>query len=241
MQPFDIIVFDLDDTLLDTSSLLVPVAVQMACQTMIDFGLCATISECITFRNQCIKHFPRANPFKEMINHFDIKEKTPKEQMLEAAQIAFCQVPLPNNLAILDGGQSLLENLTLNHKLFLLTIGHTDTQNQKINKMGIRSFFHEILLVDNKSIDTKFSVFEKLVTHLSSLSIRPERILSVGDRLDQEIAAAKLQGCKTCWFKNGEHSFLQAQKKEEFPDFIIYKLSDLIKLCQWQNSDVQNF
>src|SRR5690606_36400063 len=52
MPKFRSLAFDLDDTLLDTSSILIPSAAKKACEAMLAAGLQCELSECLQMRQE---------------------------------------------------------------------------------------------------------------------------------------------------------------------------------------------
>ncbi len=55
MGNFEIITFDLDDTLLDTSAELIPNAAKEACHAMIGGGLVCDLQTCLRVRDEFLR------------------------------------------------------------------------------------------------------------------------------------------------------------------------------------------
>ena len=70
MAKYKSIVFDLDDTLLDTSGLLVPMAALRACQAMINAGLRCTLEEAMIMRHQLASELSHTEIFTQIVHRY---------------------------------------------------------------------------------------------------------------------------------------------------------------------------
>ncbi|WP_320112875.1 HAD family hydrolase [Draconibacterium orientale] len=78
---------------------------------------------------------------------------------------------------------------------FLVTSGFSKLQHSKIDKLGIRNDFKEIVILDlQQSNQTKKDVFERL---LEKYNLPKEEVLIVGDDINSEIHAGKELGIDT--------------------------------------------
>ena len=60
----------------------------------------------------------------------------------------------------------------------------------------------------------------------------PRRLLSVGNRLDTDIAPAKKLKWQTCWVRYGEYKNMIPTTGEEQADYVIESLEELAAKCQ---------
>lgn len=169
MKKLTTLVFDLDDTLLDTTRLLIPIA--------------------------------RTPAFYKRI-----------------------QEPLP----LMQGALENLQRLKENYRLILLTQGHVESQNHKVNSTGIRGFFSEVWIVDPTTPDTKHTYFSRLAESLP----KTEQFLSIGNRLSTDIREAKRVGGLTCWFRYGEHQNEAIESALDEADFQVETHAQLIQICR---------
>ncbi len=167
--PIKLIVFDLDDTLLDTMTILIPIA--------------------------------RTPAFEKRIRE-----------------------PLP----LMPGALENLQALQKKYFLALLTQGRTEAQMQKVKSIGIASFFQKQCFADPTQNQTKQQFFAQL---LADFKIRPQEMLSVGNRRSTDIREAKKLGAQTCLFNYGEHMSEKPECPEDIPDFEIHSHSELIPKC----------
>ncbi len=221
------IAFDLDDTLIDTTHLLVPAASRSAYEAMTSAGLQCSFE---TFERErkagalSMKH--------EMIFQLLAQKYAPAEKWQTSAQagsLAFYNPVIPSHLPLLPGARENLENLSKRYALFLVTSGHPDTQTKKAEASQTRGFFQKFFMIDGRNKQRKSLAFKEII---SSLNLSPANLLSVGNRLSQEIHDAKELGSQTCYFKFGEHVGEQPRNEFEIPDFVIEKHEDLISTCR---------
>ena len=67
---------------------------------------------------------------------------------------------------------------------------------------------------------------------LKSHGGEPVRYLSIGNRLDTDIAPAKRLGFKTCWVTYGEYAYTSPKDEFELPDYEIADMEELIPTCR---------
>lgn len=220
------IAFDLDDTLIDTSNLLVPIASHAAFNAMIPFGLKCNFEEFDRERRIGALSMSHQKIFKVIADKFSPQST---DELANAGIEAFYNPPIPEKLDLLDGA---LENLTLLSKkypLFLITSGSVPTQKRKIQATNAGSFFQKIYTLDGFKKERKRLAFQDI---LKNLSLKPAELISIGNRLSQEIHDAKELDCMTCYFKYGEHVGEVARNDFEIPDFTVYNHQELISTCQ---------
>ncbi len=244
------IAIDLDDTLIDTSGLLVPAAAKRACELMISKGLLCSLEECVALRAQYAANLSHRELFKKIAQKIlNEKSLSPKPSLIDKSSLeaqasssdpdllgelgaqAFYghkEIPLP--LPLLDGARLVLEQLK-NKKisLFLVTAGRVETQQLKIKNAQISVFFKKIFIVDKFKNESKQDCFKKI---LQTEKLQPIELLSLGNRLREEIRLAKQIGATTCHFAYGEHLGETKEIAADEPDFVIQEWSALLKTCQ---------
>jgi len=225
MATIKCIAFDLDDTLVDTSQLLVPLAARHACEAMINNGVKGDIDTCLAWRASKAAEMTHQQIFQGFIDKYG---STTPNIALQAAMKAFYNPEVPEKLPLMDGAEDNLRLLSAKYALFLVTSGEPAAQEKKIKAAGIENYFKKIYLVNNFKKEEKKEAFLDI---LKSENIQPEELLCIGNRLSQEIRHAKLCGAKTCYFCHGEHVGEQPTQREDYPDFTVYKHSEFIKAC----------
>lgn len=225
MTEIKCIAFDLDDTLLDTSQILVPMAARRACVAMLENGVQSDIDTCLEWRAARPASLTHKEIFASFIERFGSEQP---DEALQAAMKAFYNPEVPQRLPLMEGAEENLRALKKRYKLFLVTSGEPAAQTKKIEALGIKDLFAKIYLVNNFKDETKQAAFEDI---LALEKIEPSQLLSIGNRLSQEIRYAKICGAQTCYFCHGEHIGEQPERREDYPDVTIFKHAELISAC----------
>lgn len=214
-------IFDLDDTLLDTSGLLVPQALRRACEFLIQQKVLSSMEE-------GLQRWSASRQNKSSLNHFfdiiDSGDETQRKHFSEQAYRIFRAPPLPETLEPRAGGLDILEKASKQFPLFLVTQGDIDVQMNKVDRLQIIPFFKHVYYIDPFANENKLKAFSAILSHWQ---FDPQKVLSIGNRLDNEIALSKSLGMKTCYVRYGEHSLDRPETPLQIPDFNITELSEL--------------
>lgn len=225
MSTLKSIAFDLDDTLLDTSSLLVPLASQRACEAMINAGVCISLEECMRLRHEWAPNLSHTEIFTKIVNQYGTN--TPGKAVHDALE-QFYNPEVPAVLPLMAGATENLIHLKEQYNLYLVTMGSHDAQVQKIKALGIEKFFKKIYILNGFIGEKKEFAFRDI---LSTEGHSPAELLSIGNRLSSEIRDAKKLGATTCYFAHGEHVGEEEVYPEDHPDHTIQYHKDLISAC----------
>ena len=217
------IVFDLDDTLIDTFSMLIEPLEKRAAKAMFQESdsqiteekLAALLLEARKKDPSTVDDRVRAM----------IAGVTP--DMFSARRRVLTDVPL-DNLRIDPSVLTLLQDL-YHFKLYLVTEGDWDFQNAKIEKLRLRGrIFQDIAIVESEKEEDKE---QKIAALLEKVGINPNDALIVGNRLDKEILAGENLGAPTVWVQHGEGSKANLEDGRREPDYTIdsiLKLRDVL-------------
>lgn len=235
--PSPAFIFDLDDTLLDTSGQLVLPAHQAAALAMVEAGL-RPESSCVPegWRAHvlaCRQSLARET-VPELLDLRVVQTLMPTAAPTEMQRIAraghdayFCR-PIPP-LVLESEFVMLLPWLQSQGPLFLVTTGHPPTQQAKVARLGIRPLFRACLWVPltppaaglelagastgaaacppSQPWDAKLEAFQTLV---NTHQLVPKRCLVIGDRPDSELEAGRRLGMWTVRLRRGEHAHRRA-------------------------------
>lgn len=194
------VIFDLDDTLFDCMGQCVGPAHREAARAMAEAGARASVEELLEARlalagverdvdDAVAAAFRSVNPVK----------------VADAGRQAFFDrdpgaiVPFPFAADVVARVRSVA-------KAVLLSTGHAPTQRKKLTALGLDAAFDEVLL-DDLPLDqavgrsAKEAVLEQWCTRAA---IPPAAVLVVGDRPDNEIAAAIRLGMQALRIRGGE-------------------------------------
>lgn len=228
MSAFDHLIFDLDDTLLDTHGLLVPQASREACARMIEVGLAADLNSCLQAREEIAQTEGRLHLFESIVQKFGTRGR-PAQDVADAGFKAFYDRKVESNLTLFPGLRDVLHDLRGRYGLHLVTAGHPDTQEEKLKILDVKGLFDTVTIVNTFARETKGQAFQK-IARLSHGEAR--RHLSIGNRLDTDIAPAKKIGWSTCWVRYGEYARSKPETDFEKPDFMIDKITELVSACR---------
>ncbi len=218
-----LIIFDLDDTLIETSAYITPVKLGKALVAIIAAG--CPIDDFDEALKKLLAMNERALSAKEALLQFVRSENIDESffylALHEVYQVLSEDVPV----VPVEGAMELLELLKEKNTLAIVSNGKFDQQMFKLKKAGIDSaFFYKITLLDGGS--KKNSYLEVI----NELGLLPKDVLVIGDRIQVDLSPAKEIGCNTVHMKKGRGS--QVQGNQEDADFSITDLCQLHEILK---------
>jgi putative hydrolase of the HAD superfamily len=186
-----LVIFDLDDTLIETTKCLTPHYLRLAFSAMQKAGLEGDLDELLALNKESISsQFAILEFWKRYSGQIEIYQvglealKTPLSEEI--------------SLEIVPGALEVLDVLQQTHTLALVTRGDPDLQRQKLKKAGIQPELFSKLVIGkgpSKKLDYQ--------TVLSELNTHPQEALVCGDRVPVDLSPAKELGLFTVHFRNG--------------------------------------
>ncbi|MHC4956948.1 MAG: HAD family hydrolase [Planctomycetota bacterium] len=165
------LIFDLDDTLIDTKGVLLPAALARVEQaTGIPAG----------------RLNARGKRIDEVVAGLDLDP-----ERYEAAARAWYDPEVPD-LDPLPGAERLLAALHGRAHVFLLTRGDPARQNEKVRRCGLARHFEGIVI---RPIEEPGSKRDDIETILRRCGLAPDRCAVIGDDERDELEHAKALGC----------------------------------------------
>lgn len=212
------IVFDLDDTLIDTfGALIMPLEVAAA-KAMVDAGIkmnpTTLASHLLRIRRQAPSNV------EEELRKIGCR-LTPKAARVRTKLLTPSAL---GHLVLAPEVRNLLWQLRDRFELYLLTSGASAFQQNKIAQLELDDHFSEIFVVNDSSSMGKIKELEKLI---DKRRFNKESVLIVGNRLDNEIAAGNALGLPTVWVKQGEGCELKPGTNTGQPDFMVRSVLEL--------------
>jgi putative hydrolase of the HAD superfamily len=108
----------------------------------------------------------------------------PDDHAVELAELAeLCAALTRESLTLLPAVRETLRELSGRHRLILLTKGDLDDQWGKLQRSGLRPYFHQIDVVREKDVD---AYYDALVRH----GVRPQRAWMVGNSPRSDVLPA---------------------------------------------------
>lgn len=213
-----LIIFDLDDTLIDTSGSLIPQRLKIAFDKMVSSGLILTRP-----KDQLEKLFQinkRSMSAKEALKEFLVGYNG-FEKFFEIAVNALNEYDPDLKVNSRKGAVKILNELKKNHNLALVTVGNEKFQRLKLKNAGIDfSIFSIIQVIEN---DDKKPFYKKIIDALGN---KASDTLVCGDKIHVDLLPAKELSCITVHMQYGRG--LNVSK--DFDACIDYKIKELEEL-----------
>lgn len=133
---------------------------------------------------------------------------------------------LGNGCQLVEGAFELCRNLSESHRLFAITNGIAATQMKRLKQAGLNPFFED--LFDSQTIGfqkpaKKF--FDYVACHVCRFNT--EEALVIGDSLNTDIKGGILAGIDTCWVNRTAHP----GAAEIQSTYTIANLAELYDIC----------
>ena len=218
------IAIDLDDTLLDTSSLLAPKATLDAFNYLIKNGLSLSLEECEAQRVELIKSISHREVFEKLA--LDYGNENTKKIVAKTIDL-FYDPKIPARLPLIEGARENIDYLKKKYHLYLVTAGTESSQLSKAKALGIENDFENIIIVNRLLKNRKKDDFTNII---KSLGIAPAQLLCIGNSIISEITDALAVDALACYFEHGENRGKISQLSRK-PQYHIKHHSELITAC----------
>ncbi|MEL1135766.1 YjjG family noncanonical pyrimidine nucleotidase [Desulfitobacterium sp. THU1] len=133
---------------------------------------------------------------------------------------------LGNGYQLIDGALELCQSLSISHRLFVITNGITKTQIKRLKQSGLYGFFEDIF--DSQSVGFQKpskEFFDYVMGHIKDFNV--SEALIIGDSLNTDIKGGLLSGIDTCWINRKS----QKCSEEIKSTYTITSLSELFNIC----------
>ncbi len=212
--PLKAVVFDLDDTLYDCAGSLLEESRQRAARVLVEAGLPMAEPDAVRLQRELSNsHGPNFLVFDEIARRYALDDEVIARayRAYNSDEVGLIQ-PFPDVLPTLRElrGRDVL--------CFLLTSGLYRRQTTKIERLGLREAFDDIVVND---VERGEVLSESLRFLLHKHSVQPEETLVVGDRPQEEIHAGNRLGAVTAQMMHGRFSAFQPRDATERPHYRI--------------------
>ena len=211
-----LIIFDLDDTLIDTSGCVTPFKLQSAFKILMGRDPSSSeFKELLALNETC----PRT---RDTIELFAAKWGISQEATFQALQEM--TTPLPNDFLIscTPNAKEILQSCKNRGPIALVTGGHPPFQREKMEKAGIEPSICSKIAIPEDSIKKPF--YEGL---MKEFSVAPADIWVCGDRVSMDLSPAHELGFHTIHMRWGRGRRI---KTESWIDHSISDLNELRKI-----------
>lgn len=135
------------------------------------------------------------------------------------------QLALGEGAFLIDGALELIQKLSMEHDIYIVTNGVTATQHSRIDACGLKPYIKGIFVSEETGHrKPEKEYFDYVFAHIPNLE--PEKTLLIGDSLSSDILGGNNVGIDTCWY-NPCH---KRNESTAVPTFEIDELSELFNL-----------
>ncbi len=228
MSRIKALIFDLDDTLYDCTGTLVEAARQRAAEAMVEAGLPLTAEEGVRLQGEMTDRYgPRYTVFNRIADEYGLGE-----EFVAAAMAAYNSDEVDGIEPFPDTIPTLRRLRTQGYQVFLVTAGSHSRQQKKIDRLGLRTLFDDILIQDE---DLGMSREKCFIELMSRHGLEPEEIVSVGDRIHSEIRIANYLKMTSVQMMHGHFKSLMPKSDLEEPDYRIHNISQVMDVLARAN------
>jgi len=220
-------IFDLDDTLYDCTGLLTEAARQRAAKAMVEAGLPCSVDEAYRMQIELAeKYGPEAHVFESIA---ELHQMEP-DALTKTAMRAYNSEEVDEVHPFPDVAPTLRELRLRGYKVFLITSGLYARQERKVRLLGLGELFDDVIINDSELGTTHEECFLEL---LHRHGLRPQQVVSVGDRIRAELKISKSLGMTTVQMLHGRFQDLAPHDELERPDYRIRRIAELLHLIHF--------
>ena len=205
------IIFDLDDTLSNTSARIIS-AKKVMVRAMIDAGLPAKQKD-IEWKK--IYALSGTDSVTYLLKQYNLKDK----KILDAGLNTY--YGYIGNTKLNPWAKFALNSLK-SYKIILLTTGRPGIQKKKVELLGIKNYFCDIVYDDIADSDKEAKIRKILKKH----KLKTEEVISVGDKLS-DVEASNKAGVTSVRCLTGRFKDNKPKNKFQMPDYKIKNLREL--------------
>lgn len=217
------VIFDLDDTLYDCSGTLIPQGRRQVAKTIAGRINCSEDDAYLLQLEIEKKYGTKINIYEKIGSLYNFPDAYVKELLEESIHVDISNINLFSDVT-----DTLKQLKVQGYKLLLVTAGEKQIQREKIKVLGLADdCFDEILIPDRNSGPAKKSCFKEIIERYH---LKPEEIVCVGDKIEDELTASKSLGMITIMFQHGRHyeTYLKERNKFIKPDYSITHIKELL-------------
>ena len=221
------LIFDMDDTLHNTGFLM-DIALKQGIEAMKEAGLDCDVNDALDRIKNIIQKNPSSDKFTDLAKSYD----SDSQEIIDAGKKKYYDYDF-DEMEIYPDTKEVLNKLKGEYRLVLLSQGKKPLQDRKIDYLGIRDYFDFIYLPEVGEKEESFN------EALRELSLEPNEVLVVGDRLDNEIKMGNDLGMQTCRIMRGNYKSLEPRFQNEEPDYTINTLRGLYGILGIKNDKLK--
>lgn len=220
---FEILLLDLDDTILDFH-MQEKVAIE---KTLSGTGIMPTPENCELYSRINDAHWKRLERgeitrqqvlygrFHELFSRLGIAADSKETALAYMENLAQGHYFLP-------GAREAVESLSKRFRLFMVSNGTASVQRKRLASAGLEPYFEQVFISQDVGINKPAKgFFDHCFSHIPDFD--PAKALIVGDSLSSDVLGGKNAGIATCWV-NPQHKQADPERK---PDYEIESITQL--------------
>ncbi len=217
-----LIIFDLDDTLIDTTGSITPIQLEKALHKMVEAGLkVGSFKEALaTLKRMDLSSESASQTLKEFLELVDGDPAL----LAIGEKIVYGELPEHFTVFQLEYAAQVLDSLKEMHQLALVSMGEPRQQLLKMNNAGLDSTIFSKIVISEK--EDKKSSYQEV---LEALNMAPAKTVVCGDRIKRDLTPAKELGCTTIQMQWGRGL---CSKNSTDADFTIRRLSEIQEIIE---------
>lgn len=213
-----LLIFDLDDTLINTSEVTTPFRLKEALIAMQAHGLnIPSLNDAYTLVQRLSSY---ASSSKEALQEFAELMEAPAEVVSVGLKTLYEEFCSATPVKPMEGAFEVLNILSKNHDLAIVTMGKPKIQREKIEKAGFEfSSFYKLIVTEERNKKIHYRDL------MQSLKKKPSEVLVCGDRIALDLEPAKQLGMHTIRILHGRG--LTCHGKVNTVDYSVSKLQEI--------------
>ncbi len=222
-----LLIFDLDDTLIETTTFLTQKKLMKALKAMVNAGLVIHDSERAQemLCRMNLAALSTRDLLEEFVELLGAAEEFVAIGMREIVKVDLDQYEINSSNEVIE----ILEQLRNDYTLCLVTRGDEKMQREKLHYFGLDtepSLFSEVIVTPFFDKGRHYEDLRK------KFGFSPHEVVVVGDRIESDLAPAKQMGAVTIHMKKGRGA--NSMPNKEIVDYTIYELKELVLVLELQ-------
>ena len=218
-----LLIFDLDDTLIDTSGSIAPPLLEKALAAMVADGLEVTNMQ--EAHGMLTRLYASAGSGKSGMREFVELMEGPQELAEVGIKVVYDPANWDDPVRTTEGACDLLSELAKDHQLALVTLGNEEVQRRKLEAGGIDSDLFSMVCVTPER--NKGVIYKRV---LEELGFAPKHAIATGDRISLDLSPAKALGITTVHMRQGRGLGNTGLKRDV--DYTILRLQELAPIVE---------
>lgn len=217
-----LIIFDLDDTLIDTSGFVTPFKMKECLEALVSAGV--AVSDFSASYRELLEKNRKSPKSTEALISFAKSLGASEEQIRISLQKLFTPLPDSFQIPMTPHAKEILEYYRSLCSLAIVTGGHPPFQWDKLKKAGIDSSFFSMIAVPEDS--KKKPYYEALQ---KKFDLPSREIWVCGDRIEMDLKPAFELGFRTVHMRWGRGAVLESEEWINHSVNDLSELKDIIK------------